>query len=308
MNTKVTASLAGGKKQSGKKLLMAGALALVVTACASAPPTPDGAIAVREQLTALQNNPNLNDRAQVEIGEAEQAVRLAEMPVSEEEAALGEHRVYMAERKVGIAEATATKNYAESQRELLVEAREEARLRARTLEADRAQTSANRAEAEARRAREAAEEARLDQAQIRAKSAREAEELQERIADLEAEATERGLVLTLDDVLFATGSAELQGGPNTTLEKVVDFLKEYPERNVAIEGHTDNVGEASYNQVLSQQRADTVKAYFSQQGIASYRITTKGLGEAQPAASNDNPTGRQQNRRVEIIIENAPGN
>lgn len=303
MNTKIEASLGGGKR-----VLMAGALALVLTACASTPPTPDGANAVRERLTALQNNPNLSDRARVEIREAEQAVRLAETPVSQKEAALGEHRVYMAETKVGIAEATATKNYAESQRELLAEAREEARLSARTQEADRARASANRSEAEARRAREAAEEARLDQAQTRAQSAREAEELQERIADLEAEATERGLVLTLGDVLFATGSADLQSGTNTKLDKVVEFLTEYPERKVAIEGHTDDVGDASYNQVLSQQRANAVMAYFTEQGISSYRISTRGLGESQPVASNDNPTGRQQNRRVEIIIENAPKN
>lgn len=301
MNTNI-----GKKLGSSGKFVMASALALILTACASTPPTPDGAVAVREKLTALQNNPNLSDRARVEIREAEQAVRLAETPVPEKEAALAEHRVYMAERKVGIAEAAATKNYAEAQRENLAEAREEARLRARTLEADRARASASRSEAEARRAREAAEEARLDQAQTRAQSAREAEELQERIADLEAEATERGLVLTLGDVLFATGSAKLQSDTNTKLDKVVEFLNEYPERNVVIEGHTDDVGEASYNQLLSQQRADAVRAYFSQQGISSYRINTRGLGESQPVASNDNPTGRQQNRRVEIIIENAP--
>lgn len=301
MNTKFETSLGGGKK-----ILMAGALALVLTSCASTPPTPDGANAVRERLTALQNNPNLSDRARVEIREAEQAVRLAETPVPEKEASLGEHRVYMAERKVGIAEATATKNYAESQRELLAEAREEARLRARTQEADRAQDRADRSEAEARRAREAAEEARREQSQTRAQSAREAEELQKRIADLEAEATERGLVLTLGDVLFATDSADLQSGTNSKLDKVVEFLKEYPERNVAIEGHTDNVGNADYNQGLSRERADAVRSYLSQQGVDSDRITSKGMGMSQPVASNDNATGRQQNRRVEIIIEHAP--
>lgn len=301
MNTNI-----GKKLGTSGKFVMAGALALVLTACATTPPTPDGAMAVREKLTALQNNPNLSDRARVEIREAEQAVRLAEMPVSEKEAAIGEHRVYMAERKVGIAEATASTNYAESLRGQLGEEREAARLRARTQEADRARASANRSEADAERARATAEAARLDQAQIRAESAREAEKLQKRIADLEAESTERGLVLTLGDVLFATGSAELRSDTNTKLDKVVAFLNEYPERKVAIEGHTDNVGEASYNQGLSQRRADAVRGYFSQQGIASYRISSKGMGMSQPVASNDDSTGRQQNRRVEIIIENAP--
>src|SRR5690606_16020667 len=146
------------------------------------------------------------------IRDAEQAVRLAEMPVARKDMALGEHRVYMAERKVAIAEATANTNYSVAQREHLGEERDAARLRARTQEADRARASATRAEADANQARKA-------EAESSAESARKAEELQKRIDDLEAEATERGLVLTLGDVLFSTGSAELRGGTNTKLNK-----------------------------------------------------------------------------------------
>jgi outer membrane protein OmpA-like peptidoglycan-associated protein len=82
------------------------------------------------------------------------------------------------------------------------------------------------------------------------------------------------------------------------------FLKEYEDRSVLIEGHTDNVGSDEYNQGLSEQRAAAVQSYLVGQGIAPNRITTSGLGESRPIASNDSPTGRQQNRRVEVIISN----
>ena len=84
----------------------------------------------------------------------------------------------------------------------------------------------------------------------------------------------------------------------------MSFLNQYPERRVLIEGHTDNVGSADYNQGLSQRRADSVRYYLTQQGIASQRLSTDGIGMDRPVANNDTATGRQQNRRVEIIIEN----
>jgi outer membrane protein OmpA-like peptidoglycan-associated protein len=114
------------------------------------------------------------------------------------------------------------------------------------------------------------------------------------------------LVLTLGDVLFTTGSAALQAGASTRLNKLVAFLNQYPDRRVLIEGHTDNVGDAGYNQGLSQRRAETVQSYLTGQGIGSQRLTASGKGLSQPIAGNDSAAGRQQNRRVEIIIENPP--
>lgn len=263
--------------------------ALMTASCATAPDSPQGAAQVRSQLTALQSDPNLADRARVELREAEEAVRLAEQPLPDSEAELGEHRVYMATQKVAIAEAKATTRYAEDQRAQLSEERSEARLESRTREVGRA--------------REDAAEARLSREQEIAAAERKEAEYQRQIDALQAEVTDRGLVLTLGDVLFESGSAELQSGANRNLDKLVTFLNEYPDRQVQVEGHTDSVGSAEFNQALSQRRAESVRSYLIQQGVASRRISATGIGMGQPVASNDSATGRQQNRRVEIIIE-----
>lgn len=272
-------------------------LSLVITSCAIAPASPQGAAQVRSKLTALQTDPNLADRARVEIREAEAAVRIAEQPLPEADAALARHRIYIADRKVAIAEARATTRYAEDQRAELGEERDEARLEARTREVGKAR-------AEATRARSAAEAAQSSEQEGAAVAARQAEEYQRQIDSLQAEITDRGVVLTLGDVLFATGSAELQGNARRDLDKLVNFLNQYLERRVQIEGHTDNVGSSEYNQGLSRRRADSVRYYLEQQGIAPQRLSAAGIGMDRPVANNDTATGRQQNRRVEIIIEN----
>lgn len=270
---------------------------LIIAACAAKPEPPEGAADVRSELTALQNDPHLAEHAPVEIREADAAVRIAEQPLSDGETALSKHRVYIAERKVAIAEARAATRYAEAQRARLSEERDEARLEARTREVGRARD-------EASRARSAAEAAELSRKEGAAEAEQRAAEFQERIDALEAEVTDRGVVLTLGDILFATGSAELQEGDNSNLDKLVTFLNDYPERRVQIEGHTDNVGSAEYNQELSRRRAEAVGEYLTQRGIDAQRLSTKGIGMKRPVADNSTATGRQQNRRVEIIIEN----
>lgn len=130
----------------------------------------------------------------------------------------------------------------------------------------------------------------------------EAEALRRQLADLNAKQTERGLVVTLGDVLFETGKADLRGTATANLSKLSGFLAQYPDRSLVIEGHTDSVGSDSFNQVLSQNRADAVKAFLLNQGVASNRITAVGKGESSPIASNDTSSGRQMNRRVEVII------
>lgn len=263
---------------------------LMLASCVTPPDSPEGAEQARSALTALQNDPNLADRARVEIRRAEAAVRTAEQPLPETNTALGRHRVYMADQAVAIAKAKATTRYTEAQREKLAEQRNEARLEARSRQVGQA--------------RNEAEQARRAEAQASAASAQQAAEYRRQIDELQAEVTDRGLVLTLGDVLFATNSAELQSRANSNLDKLVGFLKEYPERRVQIEGHTDNVGSVQYNQDLSQRRANSVRDYLTQHGIASQRLSTAGMGMGQPVASNDSSAGRQQNRRVEIIIEN----
>ena len=274
-----------------KALTVAAAVSFVLAGCATAPRSPEGAAEVRSKLTQLQSDPNLADRAPVALQEAEAAVRVAEEPLAKgKDAALGAHRVYMADRKVEIAIAQASTRYAEDQRARLGEERERARLDARTREADRA-----RADADATRA---------SAADAASSAAREAADLQRQVDALQAKATDRGLVLTLGDVLFTSGRADLKVGATSNLDRLVTFLSQYPSRNIEIEGHTDSVGSDDYNQDLSQRRADSVRSYLMQQGINSQRIAASGKGEHQPVADNDSAGGRQLNRRVEIIIEN----
>lgn len=263
---------------------------LLLSACAMAPETSTEALDARQKLTELQRNPAMASNARIELRDAEAAVQLAEQPLDSDEATLADHRIYMADRMVEIARATGTTRQMEADRKRLGEERDAARLAARTLEADTARADADTA--------------RSSEMEAAAVSAKAAQEMQRQIDELEAEATERGLVLTLGDVLFATGSADLRGGSNRNLEKLVDFLNTYPDRNVLIEGHTDNVGSAQFNQTLSLKRADSVRRYLTDHGVQSRRLSVSGLGLERPVAGNESAMGRQQNRRVEVIIEN----
>lgn len=198
------------------------------------------------------------------------AIKEAEAAVQRAESPAGDkelskHNIYLADRKVDTARALAEARYLEDQRKELGDRATAAQLDART---------------------------------------QEAEALRRQIADLNAKQTERGLIVTLGDVLFETGKADLKSNAHTNLAKLVAFLNQQPERALVIEGHTDSVGSESYNQELSQRRADSVKAFLIGQGVPANRITAVGKGESSPVASNDSSSGRQLNRRVEIVIAN----
>ena len=281
--------------------------------CASAPESPAGSDLVRDKLSRLQSDPALANNAPDALQRAEVAVRLAEQPLGDgsDDQALGAHRVYLADYLVEIAMAKAATRQAEDQRGQFASQRADARLDARTREAERAQASAEQAQASADRARDEAERMGRERADDRAASqaaaaraAEEARELQRQIETLEAEATDRGLVLTLGDLLFAFDSAELRPGLSSNLDRLVTFMQNYPDRNAVIEGHTDNVGSSEYNRGLSQRRADAVRRYLMAEGVQSRRLSASGLGDTQPLVANDSDSGRQRNRRVEIIIDN----
>jgi len=129
-----------------------------------------------------------------------------------------------------------------------------------------------------------------------------ANSLEAELADLKAKRTERGLVLTLGDVLFDTGAATLKSGAYGTLDRLATALKDKSGRSVVIEGHTDDVGSDDANQRLSLRRAESVQTALMQRGVASDQLQVMGRGESTPVASNDNAGGRQQNRRVELIF------
>ena len=276
---------------SKKALIAAAVAAVLLAACAAAPVKPDGAAQARNKLTQLQSDPDLANRAPVAIKEAAAAVAVAEQP--EPDAALAAHRVYLADRKVETARALAETRLAEDQRVSLSAQRESARLDARTREADAAKGQVASARSDANAAQLAANN-----------SEQQAAELQRQIDVLQAKATDRGLVLTLGDMLFATGRADLMPAASGNLNKLVVFLGKYPQRTVAIEGFTDSVGTDGYNQGLSERRADSVKAYLVRQGVETTRLSASGRGKDDPIADNGSAAGRQLNRRVEVIINN----
>ena len=265
-------------------ILSAVIAASLLGACTTGPLAPEGADNVRSKLTALQSDPQLANRAPIAIKEAEQAVRIAEKPEKDKEYA--RHLVTVADRKVDIASHQAQARLLEDQREALGQQADTARLDSRTREADRARDDADAARIEADDAR------------------RETEDLQREIDELNAKETDRGLVVTLGDLLFETGKSDLRAGTANNLEKLAAFLTRYEDRQVSIEGHTDNVGSDDSNFRLSERRAAAVQSYLLDQGIPKSRISVVGKGEGEPVAGNDSASGRQMNRRVEVIINN----
>jgi OmpA-OmpF porin, OOP family len=135
---------------------------------------------------------------------------------------------------------------------------------------------------------------------------REIRVLETELAELRADRTERGLVVTLsDDILFDVDEAELKPGGMQQLARVAEFLREHPDRNVLVEGHTDSTAPDEYNLALSQRRANAVEEFLIAQGVEPTRIAAIGYGEQLPIATNDTAAGRQANRRVEIVVLDA---
>jgi outer membrane protein OmpA-like peptidoglycan-associated protein len=164
--------------------------------------------------------------------------------------------------------------------------------------------------AEAEKSRQAAaqsEQLRQQAEQMRQQAEKEKQDLRARLLQqlntiLSTRDTARGLIANMSDVLFKTGSFELLPGARERLAKVSGVVLAYPSLHLQVEGHTDSVGGDDYNQNLSEHRAEAVRDYLVQQGIAAGSIEARGFGKTQPIASNDNAEGRQQNRRVELVL------
>jgi outer membrane protein OmpA-like peptidoglycan-associated protein len=241
------------------------------------------------------------------------------------------HLAYLAMQRAAIAQQTAKLKSAE---QTIVDAdaeRERVRLLAKTQEAEDASRLAAQAlavaeasrrdtlaaeqktramQSEVQQAQQRAQQAQVasiaTEQQLRAADAR-AEQLAAELRELKAQPGDRGVVVTLDDVLFDTGRAQLRSGGLRVVQRIAEFMAAYPNRSVAIEGFTDSVGTDEYNRDLSQRRAEAVKSALVDAGIAADRIATHGYGEQYPVATNDTSAGRQQNRRVEVLISDPQG-
>ena len=211
-----------------------------------------------------------------------------------------------------MSEARAREAIARAQQErdrILLEARnreaQNARAQAASAQAraDSAEAQAASAQAQAENAQEQAENAQAQAEQARSQLA----QAQQELAELHAKKTDRGMVVTLGDVLFDTGQATLKPGAELTLDRLAQYLKTSRESRLLIEGHTDSVGSDDYNQALSERRAQSVATALASRGVAPEQLQTRGLGKDFPVASNATAAGRQQNRRVEIVFSDASG-
>lgn len=281
---------------TGLKTGLLAALALALSACATAPEEVAEVEEARAKVESLASQEQA-DSASRELAEARNALARADAGL-EEGAPIEQvrHDAYIAGRQ------------AEIGLQIVAEAEAEERIRQGEVERQRVQLQAREAEAERARqlAEERAREAEASRSMAEA-AIEDAERMAQEMQEMEARQTERGMVLTLSDVLFETDSDQLQEGAEITLDRLEQFLNDNPERKLLIEGHTDSRGSEEYNRDLAQRRATSVVEALVQRGVPSDRLRPVGLGEAYPVASNDNAGGMQQNRRVEIVISNPDG-
>jgi OmpA-OmpF porin, OOP family len=279
----------------------------VLAGCASAEKEQAAKAQLERARAAYQQaqaNPNVQKYAAPQLSEAQRALQAAEQEKDLDDI---QQLGYVAEKRAEIASLNGATSKAEQDVQQLskdtaaiVAQKRERELKAARLEAETKSREADQARAAA--------EARAREAEAAVK-AREAEQmrvaaLSKELSDLKAKQTDRGVVLTVGDVLFATGKADIASGSQQNIDRLADFLKKYPNRNLLIEGYTDNTGSVDANVKLSQQRADAVRDLLVSRGIPPQRITTKGYGPKYPLVDNTSAAGRQQNRRVEIVVLN----
>lgn len=280
--------------------------------CSSIPETNPSLNEAHNDYTAAKNNTQVINLAPTELKQAGDALDKANIAADKnEDTAVVTHLAYLAKQRVAIAQQTAEQKAAEKIVTDTATERSKIRLDARTEEANNANDKANKAQLNAEASQQQAD-ASQQQAAMAQQQTRDAEvrtsQLETQLKELNAKKTERGLVITLGDVLFDTNKAQLKPGGTHSLQKLAGFLKQYLQRKAQIEGHTDSTGTADYNQELSDRRANAVRTSLVDMGISSDRITTHGYGQESPVASNDTATGRQLNRRVEIILSEDNGN
>jgi len=260
-------------------------------------------------------DPNVQMYAQGRLADAQKTLREAEQAKHSDERL---HLSYLAEKKALLASVTGATGKTEQNMEQLRRETSDVLLQKRDRELKAARTESDTKAREAEQWRRLAEarakddEAKAratrptDDAEAKALAAEQAKAaaLANELASLKAQHTDRGLVLTVGDVLFAPGRAEVGPGAQRSIDKLAEFLRTYSKRNVLIEGHTDNLGNEDFNVKLSQQRADAVRDLLIARGVSPQRIRTKGYGPKFPVVDNDSAAGRQQNRRVEVLVLN----
>lgn len=316
-------------------------LAAALAACAVQPPRENAALRnLQNDLEEFRANTELSERVPLALSDAERAVRAAKAEgLSEAELS---HRINLAAKRIEIARAEAFRAQARDQIDVVEAERTRLLLRASRLEVQQARREAERALLQSEAAREETERTRMEamtaeelreEAARREQQAREeaaaarrlaeaqaseiqlarreaelateaAQSMQRRLDYLELRETDRGVVVTLGDVLFASGETTLQPQARNQLDDVVKLVQGEPDKQIRIEGHTDSTGSSSANMRISRLRAEAVRDALIEQGISGDRIQAVGMGEDFPIASNETAEGRRKNRRVDVILLN----
>jgi outer membrane protein OmpA-like peptidoglycan-associated protein len=274
-----------------------GAAVTVLAACATTPDTIPELDEARARVQTLEQNPLAQQAASRDLTASRGALAQAEQALQDRQdrerivhlAYLAEQRAELGLARVDEAESRQRIEEAEAERDkVLLESRE---------------AKARAAEQAAQAAEQAAQASQSETLQARA----ELESLQQQYAALAAKKTDRGMVMTLGDVLFDTDEATLNPGATEIITRLADFLTRNETTRIRVEGHTDSTGDDAYNTELSRRRAQAVADALMTRSIPANRVEVIGRGEGFPVATNDTSAGRQQNRRVEIIFSDPEG-
>ncbi|HEU4628012.1 MAG TPA: OmpA family protein [Steroidobacteraceae bacterium] len=275
--------------KTSKNLIAAAVGSILIAACASAPKSLPEVEQARADVQTLSQDPMAEQAASKELSDARTSLQGAETALKEGRKNDAIHYAYLASQQAQTGEARIDEQRAKAQIAKGEAERNKVLLEARTKEAQQAAAAAKSQAAEAQAARQ------------------QAEDMQRQLTDLQAKQTDRGMVLTLGDVLFDTNSATLKPGAANEMQRIADFMQKNPDTKVIIEGYTDSRGSEDYNQQLSQRRAQAVQDALASRGIDRSRVEAVGRGESMPVASNDTSAGRQQNRRVEVVFSDQEG-
>jgi len=273
-----------------KNALIFATVAGLLGACASMPQRNAQLEEARTQVQTLSAEPLAQQAASHDLDAARASLNQADAALAQHESPqVVDHLAYLARRhadagQARVDEARARQDVAKAQDE-----RNRILLESRTRQAHAAQGQAQLAQQQAQAAQQ------------------QLESTQKQLQDLQAKQTERGMVLTLGDVLFDTNKATLKPGADQRIDRLATFLQKNPNERLIIEGYTDSTGSEEYNEELSQRRAQAVADVLAGQGIPASRYQVVGKGQAFPVASNATPAGRQQNRRVEVVFSDQSG-
>ena len=272
-------------------------IAALLSACNSMPTSTSMLDQTRNDYQSAQSNPKVASYAPLEMKQASDAMAKANAAAANNDSTEEIDKLaYLAKQKIALTQEVAKQKSAEADVAKSGTERDKMRLDQRTREADQSRTAANIARGDAAYAQQQTRDAQARNANLEAQ-----------LAELSAKKTERGMVITLGDVLFATDQARLNLEGQRTVQKLAQVLTQNPQRTVLIEGFTDSTGSSAHNQALSERRADSVQLGLLEQGIARNRIAIHGYGEAHPVAGNESTTDRQLNRRVEIVLSEDDG-